>query len=105
MPTTATKPDEKTAIELSDLLVKMTEDEPEPISRAAKKLREKLGMRSMRVVLDMLEGSATARAKQIGVSRQSYYAWINGRQRPNLKQAKKLEKLTGVPANEICFDR
>jgi len=93
-----------TAVELSNLLVMMTEDEAEPIARTARRLRDKLAKRGMSMILDMMPGTPTERAKQLGVTRQTYYGWIRGRQRPGPAQAKKIEEITGVPAKEFCFE-
>jgi transcriptional regulator with XRE-family HTH domain len=56
----------------------------------------------MRSVLDKVPGSTVKeRAGKLGISRQAYYGWINGTYRPNAKQAKRLEQLTGIAASDI----
>lgn len=44
----------------------------------------------------ILEKSAAA-----GVSRQTYWYWMQGRSRPSRQQATKLAKLTGIPMMDI----
>jgi DNA-binding XRE family transcriptional regulator len=41
------------------------------------------------------------KAATIGVSRQAYYGWINGRMRPSLPQAERIAELTGIPISNI----
>lgn len=41
------------------------------------------------------------RAKKLGVSRQTYYDWLNGKSRPNIMQAKIIIDLTGLTMKEI----
>ena len=38
---------------------------------------------------------------KIGVSRQTYYYWMQGRSRPSQRQADRLAELTGIPAVDI----
>jgi transcriptional regulator with XRE-family HTH domain len=45
--------------------------------------------------------SLTERARIIGVSRQTLYNWLQGTGQPNMAKARKLAKLTGVPAEEF----
>ena len=45
--------------------------------------------------------SLTARAKLIGVSRQTLYDWLSGKSKPNKMKAKRLAQLTGIPAEEF----
>jgi DNA-binding XRE family transcriptional regulator len=42
-----------------------------------------------------------AKAKALGVSRQTCYYWHNGVTRPNIKQARRLAKITGIAVEEI----
>lgn len=50
-------------------------------------------------ILEMIEpdGSIVARARLIGISRQTLYDWMTGRSYPNKVKAKRLSKLTGIP--------
>ena len=42
-----------------------------------------------------------ARAATIGVTRQTYYGWLAGRTRPDIRQARRLASLTGLEASKI----
>lgn len=42
-----------------------------------------------------------AKAERIGVSRQAYYDWLKGLYRPTGQQSKRLQRLTGIPAELI----
>lgn len=56
-------------------------------------------------ILAKVEGDTiAARAREIGVSRQTLYVWANEKLRPSAEQARTLEKLTGVPADVIRAD-
>ena len=56
----------------------------------------------MATVLDKVPGmSVVEQARLVGVSRQAWYAWKRGESRPNPQQAKRLEELTGFPADAI----
>lgn len=53
-------------------------------------------------VLDRIPGdTVTAKAKKIGITRQAYYGWLNGRTRPDAKQSRRLAQLTGLSAVNI----
>ena len=59
----------------------------------------------MSKVLEKVPGhSVTDRARCIGVTRATYYSWFDGFSRPKRDQARKLEELTGFPANLIHGD-
>jgi transcriptional regulator with XRE-family HTH domain len=72
-------------------------------ARAIEKVKRLLNVVPMSVVLDLvLPGEPiAAKAKAIGVSRQTVYYWLDGVSRPNIKQAQKLAKLTGYAVDEI----
>jgi transcriptional regulator with XRE-family HTH domain len=53
------------------------------------------------VIAKVPGGSIAAKARSIGVTRQTIYYWLNDVTRPNEQQAKTLEKLTGFSAAEI----
>ena len=72
---------------------------------AINRLRERFRLAPMTTVLEKVPGpTVVAKATSIGISRQTYYGWLKGRARPNEKQAKRLEELTGVPMKEILFN-
>lgn len=59
-------------------------------------------LRPMKDVLPFVPGeNVKLKARQIGVSRNTWYAWWSGRVRPNKKQAQRLQKLTSIPANQF----
>jgi hypothetical protein len=72
-------------------------------SRAIEKVQRLLTVVPMAVVLEKVRpGEPVAvKAKAVGVSRQTFYYWLQGVTRPNKKQAQKLAKLTGIPVEEI----
>src|SRR5215472_1460733 len=45
--------------------------------------------------------SAAARARALGISRQTYYAWMREENRPLTEAADTVERITGVPANLV----
>ena len=54
-------------------------------------------------VLEAVEGdSISDKARRIGVTRQTYYAWLNGEYRPLLPQARKLAELTPYTEYDIA---
>jgi hypothetical protein len=56
----------------------------------------------MRIVLDKIYGdSVVEKAKRVGVSRNTWYAWKRGEIRPNKHQAKRLQTLTDIPAERF----
>jgi DNA-binding XRE family transcriptional regulator len=68
------------------------------LSHAQDRRRAALG----KIIATIAPGaSLTERARIIGVSRQTLYNWLTGVGRPNLIKARKLAKLTGIPASEF----
>ena len=56
----------------------------------------------MKLVLKKVYGdSVTEKAKRVGVSRNTWYAWHRGEIRPNKIQARRLEQLTDIPAEKF----
>lgn len=92
----------KKQLELAEQLVKMAD---EWTYDWAIDLRDRLKT-SMVDVLDRIPGSTVAeRCRNIGISRQTYYAWLRGDLRPSVAQAKRLSKKTGIPAEKIRSER
>jgi hypothetical protein len=89
------------ALRLAKRLVKSSPDDA--VSRAAMKVQRLLTAVPMAAVLDQIRpGDPVAvKAKALGVSRQTYYYWLNGTTRPNKKQAKRLASMTEFTADEI----
>lgn len=76
------------------------------VNRFATRLHDRLIKRlnavPMTQVIEKIPGaSIVAKARACGVSRQAIYYWLNGETRPNEKQAKTLQRLTGFAADEI----
>ncbi len=71
-------------------------------TRMHKRLSSQLAAVPMSQVVDKVPGeSLAAKARELGVTRQTVYAWINGDWRPDADMAKKLEKITGISADAI----
>jgi hypothetical protein len=69
---------------------------------AAQQLRHAMTLEPMSKVLDLVPGSSiTMKAMMVGVSRNTWYGWNRGEIRPNKRQAKRLEQLTGVKAERF----
>jgi transcriptional regulator with XRE-family HTH domain len=68
----------------------------------ALKMRERLKL-PMSVVLAKLwpELSLIDRCRRLGISKQTYFGWLNGLYRPDDRRAKKLAKETGFSAEDI----
>lgn len=70
--------------------------------RAVIKLLHRLELMSMASILDRLPGdNVTEKARLLGVSRQTYYYWLQGRSRPSFETAMRLSALTGIPLKRI----
>jgi hypothetical protein len=61
--------------------------------------------RLQRPMVDILKkvpgATVKAKAERVGVSRQCWYDWIKGTYRPTGEQSKRLQRLTGIPAELI----
>ena len=56
----------------------------------------------MSKILSLVPGeSAAARARTLGISRQTYYVWLREQTRPLGDQAVLVERITGIPANLV----
>src|SRR5262245_6154477 len=65
-------------------------------------LKASLALMPMKKVLDLVPGTTvTDRCERIRISRNTYYAWYRGENRPNKTQAKRLQELTGYPAERF----
>jgi transcriptional regulator with XRE-family HTH domain len=82
-----------------ETLIKRTQDAT--LKRRARELRDRLSQRPMSEILNLVPGETViAKAKICGVSRQTFYTWLNG-SIPHPKQAARLAKVTGVSIAEI----
>ena len=92
------------AISLADQLIQVTGglDSPD-VHAMAERLRYTLRpAMDIRDILALVPGeTVAARARNIGVSRWTYYLWLDGRVRPNEERAARLAELTGIPEHVI----
>jgi DNA-binding XRE family transcriptional regulator len=91
--------DAERALKLVERLVKVAPGRG--LELHAKRIRQRLNAVPMTKVLAKMEGSIAAKARLLGVSRQTLYYWLNEVTRPNRDQSIKLAKLTGFSADEI----
>lgn len=94
-------PGNERALKLAERLIKAS---PDPsISRRATRLVARLNAIPMSVILEKVRPGdpVAAKVKAIGVSRQTYYYWLQGETRPNKKQAKRLAQLTDFSFEQI----
>lgn len=88
------------ALKLVERLIKTGGNEG--ITRRALKMRARLTAMPMSAILDKVPGaSVIEKAKALGVSRQTFYYWLDGVTRPNIRMARKLNKITGVSVEDI----
>jgi hypothetical protein len=89
------------ALRLAKRLVKSSPDDA--VSRAAMKVQRLLTAVPMAAVLDQIRPGepVAAKARALGVSRQTFYYWLSGVTRPNKEQARKLARLTEFSVEEI----
>ena len=69
---------------------------------AARQLRHAMTLLPMARVLALVPGdTATAKAERVGVSRNTWYGWNRGVNRPTKVQARRLQHLTGIRAERF----
>jgi acetyl-CoA acetyltransferase len=79
----------------------LSKDRDPGIKRRAREIRDRLSMKPMTEILAFVpDGTITAKARACGVSRQTFYTWMNGA-RPKKAQAARLAKITGFTIAEI----
>ena len=72
------------------------------VQRRALKMRARLTATPMSTILDKVPGATVIeKAKTLGVSRQTFYYWLDGTTRPNFKMARKIKHLTNFEVDEI----
>jgi DNA-binding XRE family transcriptional regulator len=77
-------------------------EEAAEIIRDAIRLLKKRELVPMTFILSKVPGDTiTEKAEVCGVSRQTYYYWLQGRSRPAWDQAVRLASITGVPVADI----
>jgi len=91
------------AVALADQLVTATRDVDNRAHKLALKLARSLRPKvSMSEILVKVPGaSVTDQAETVGVSRQTWYNWLDGKGRPHPGAAKRLAKITGVSEEVI----
>jgi transcriptional regulator with XRE-family HTH domain len=71
------------------------------LRRRAMSILDRLEM-PMEEVLSKIPGdTVSAKCVRIGVSRQTYYAWLRGVSRPNTKLSKKIATVTGLKWEDV----
>lgn len=71
------------------------------VRRLVEEIHQRLAL-PMSEVLGLVPGdNLSARAREVGVSRQTYYQWLREETRPNPAQAQRLAELTGLPEHQI----
>ena len=89
------------ALNLAERILLLVDGNPLLVT-AAQRLHDRLLLPPIEDILAKVPGDTlVARAKKIGVSREAYYLWVRGEQRPRGKAAKRISKLTGYPVKEI----
>lgn len=76
------------------------------LDRIAERMKLKLEARlaavpMSEVLAKMPQTSITAKARAVGVSRQTFYLWLHDATRPDEAHAQKLAKITGFSVAEI----
>ena len=71
------------------------------LAKLVKELRE-IDLVPMSYIMSKVPGETIIeKMEKVGVSRQTYYFWMQGRSRPSLRQAERLAELTGIPVGDI----
>lgn len=96
------KPTREQMVRVAQRLVNMSKHFDPLVLASATKVLDRILMRPMTEILDKVPGDTQiAKARTIGVTRETLYGWIKGRCRPYPDQAQTLAKLTGFDAAEI----
>jgi transcriptional regulator with XRE-family HTH domain len=92
--------DTERALKIVERLMKVAPSSS--LGRFAIRMRSRLNATPMATILEKVPGeSISAKARTLGVSRQTIHYWLNGDTRPDEVQARKIEKLTGLSVAEI----
>lgn len=96
-----TKSFEARYVETNRLLNKLEKITDTATAARVKKIKNRLRL-PIQVILERIDGKTmAAKARTIGVSRQTVHCWINGIMRPNETQATRIAGLTGFTVAEI----
>jgi DNA-binding MarR family transcriptional regulator/DNA-binding XRE family transcriptional regulator len=91
--------------EMLDMLDSIIEQiDAEPLKRQLKAAAHKIRFPMQDILAKVPGDTLSARARQIGVSRQTMYVWASERFRPTMPQAEVISRLTGVPVAHIVDD-
>jgi DNA-binding MarR family transcriptional regulator/DNA-binding XRE family transcriptional regulator len=91
--------------EMLDTLDSIIEQaDTEPLKRQLKAVAHKIRFPMHDILAKVPGDTLSARARRIGVSRQTMYVWASERSRPTTAQAEVISKLTGVPVVHIVDD-
>ena len=71
------------------------------VRESAEELQRRLQLPLTEALSKVPGESIAARARRLGITRQTYYQWLNGRARPNNEMARRLSELTGIPESQI----
>ena len=94
-----------TALRAVERLIKSanTEGDVQAAKRMRARMIRRMNARPMSEVIAKVPGnSIPAKARALGTTRQTVHYWLDGRMRPRPAMAKKLERITGISAAEIC---
>jgi DNA-binding XRE family transcriptional regulator len=94
--------DRQTTIDNLDSIIGMVN--LEPLKRSLRAVAHKLRYPMADILAKVPGETLSARARKIGVSRQTLYVWAEEKFRPTPRQAKAIAKLTGVPVEHIVDD-
>ena len=84
------------ALEWAEKLIRVANAlEDEDLKGRARQIRDRLVLPMSKVLEKVPGDTVVKKVESIGISRQAYYAWLDGRARPNATQALQLAKLTG----------
>lgn len=94
-----------TALRAVERLIKSANTEGD--IQSAKRMRDRMIRRMkaipMSEVVAKIPGTTVpAKARALGITRQTIHYWLDGRMRPRPAMAKRLERITGISAAEIC---
>lgn len=71
------------------------------IARLAEKYRRQLTLPMSEILAKVPGETPGQKIKRVGVPRQTWYSWMNGKARPNRKSAERLARLTGYSRSDI----
>lgn len=83
-------------------MLPLEDDMPDKRSRVLlRKLRFELRNPMANILARIPGNSVAAKARVLGIARQTYYQWLRGDARPNAAQARKLSRVTKIQHEQI----